>query len=217
MRKDMKVGLIFGIVILVASIIVIVMKNDKEPAPKPNQQANQNLEDLTSNPVENDNEALESEKPEVKIDNTSLFDGLKPIENGDTEVIDDMNTEDQTIDEIDTTDVAILDNSAVATDENTETETDDLTDLTENVFEVVDIPDEKPVLIPTEPDLPKDIYHVVASGDSLSAISQKYFGTVTFTKAIYEANKSVMVKGPDFINVGWKLRIPRPEEIEANK
>ena len=47
--------------------------------------------------------------------------------------------------------------------------------------------------------------YTVVSGDSLSKIG-KTFG-VTW-QAIYEANKDI-IKNPDLIQVGWKLKIPK--------
>jgi nucleoid-associated protein YgaU len=49
--------------------------------------------------------------------------------------------------------------------------------------------------------------YVVQSGDSLSKISKKFYGDANSWKRIYEANKDV-VKNPDLIQPGWKLRIP---------
>ena len=43
--------------------------------------------------------------------------------------------------------------------------------------------------------------------DSLSAISQKYYGTLRLYDAIFEANKP-MLKHPDKIYPGQMLRIP---------
>jgi len=49
--------------------------------------------------------------------------------------------------------------------------------------------------------------YVVQSGDSLSKISKKFYGNANSWKRIFEANKDV-VKNPDLIQPGWKLRIP---------
>jgi len=56
----------------------------------------------------------------------------------------------------------------------------------------------------------EQIYKVV-SGDNLSKISKKFYGTDRFYKYIYEANKDKM-KSPQAVRVGQKLIIPpRPE------
>jgi nucleoid-associated protein YgaU len=49
--------------------------------------------------------------------------------------------------------------------------------------------------------------YVVQGGDSLSKISKKFYGDANSWKRIFEANKDV-VKNPDLIQPGWKLRIP---------
>jgi len=50
-------------------------------------------------------------------------------------------------------------------------------------------------------------WHVVAKGETLSKISQKYYGDPNLYGKIFEANKDVL-KNPDLIKVGQKLRIP---------
>lgn len=49
--------------------------------------------------------------------------------------------------------------------------------------------------------------YIVQSGDSLSKISKKFYGDANKWKTIFEANKDV-VKNPDVIQPGWRLRIP---------
>lgn len=50
-------------------------------------------------------------------------------------------------------------------------------------------------------------WHVVAKGDTLSKISAKYYGDPMLYKKIFEANRDI-IKNPDLIQVGWKIRIP---------
>ena len=50
-------------------------------------------------------------------------------------------------------------------------------------------------------------FHTVVSGDSLSAISKKYYGTWKLYPEIFEANKP-MLTDPDKIYPGQVLRIP---------
>ena len=50
-------------------------------------------------------------------------------------------------------------------------------------------------------------YHDVVSGDTLSAISKKYYGDANKYMVIFEANKP-MLSHPDKIDPGQKLRIP---------
>lgn len=49
--------------------------------------------------------------------------------------------------------------------------------------------------------------HTVAKGDTLSAISQRYYGTRTRVKEIINANSDVL-KGSDRLSIGMELRIP---------
>lgn len=51
-------------------------------------------------------------------------------------------------------------------------------------------------------------FHDVAKGDTLSAIAKKYYGDAGKYQAIFEANRP-MLKDPDRIYPGQKLRIPK--------
>jgi nucleoid-associated protein YgaU len=57
------------------------------------------------------------------------------------------------------------------------------------------------------PPAPPVQYHDVVRGDTLSAISKKYYGDANKYNAIFEANKP-MLTHPDKIYPGQKLRIP---------
>jgi len=57
------------------------------------------------------------------------------------------------------------------------------------------------------PAAPPAQYHDVVRGDTLSAISKKYYGDANKYNAIFEANKP-MLSSPDKIYPGQKLRIP---------
>jgi nucleoid-associated protein YgaU len=50
-------------------------------------------------------------------------------------------------------------------------------------------------------------YYEIVSGDSLSAIAKKYYGKASEYPRIFEANREV-IKDPDLIFVGQKIRIP---------
>ena len=58
---------------------------------------------------------------------------------------------------------------------------------------------------PGEPDYTQ--WHEVKSGETLSKIAQHYYGDASLYPKIFEANKDVL-KDPDKIRVGQKLRIP---------
>jgi nucleoid-associated protein YgaU len=54
---------------------------------------------------------------------------------------------------------------------------------------------------------PEAEYYTVVKGDTLSKISKQYYGDPNKYNAIFEANKP-MLKSPDLIYPGQKLRIP---------
>jgi nucleoid-associated protein YgaU len=63
-------------------------------------------------------------------------------------------------------------------------------------------------LLTVEKQEPEARYHTVESGDTLSAIAETYYGKANEYPAIFEANKP-MLKDPDKIYPGQKLRIPK--------
>ena len=72
-----------------------------------------------------------------------------------------------------------------------------------------------PVIIVSEPEKKAPRYHVVKKAENLYSISEQYFGQgnqTAGTKAIQQAN-SELIKNPDSIFPGWRLRIPYPEDI----
>ena len=54
---------------------------------------------------------------------------------------------------------------------------------------------------------PEQRWHVVVSGDTLSALAKKYYGKAGLYMKIFDANKE-QLSNPDLIKVGQKLRIP---------
>jgi len=50
-------------------------------------------------------------------------------------------------------------------------------------------------------------WHEVVVGDTLSKIAKQYYGDPTLYTKIFEANRDVL-KNPDLIKVGQRLRIP---------
>ena len=51
--------------------------------------------------------------------------------------------------------------------------------------------------------------HVVASGETLSAIAKQYYDDAGKYMAIYEANKALIGDNPDLIKPGMELVIPK--------
>lgn len=50
-------------------------------------------------------------------------------------------------------------------------------------------------------------WHEVKAGETLSKIAQRYYGDASLYPKIFEANRDVL-KDPNLIRVGQKLRIP---------
>jgi nucleoid-associated protein YgaU len=50
-------------------------------------------------------------------------------------------------------------------------------------------------------------YYIIKSGDTLSAIAQKFYGKGSEYPRIFEANREI-IKNPDLIYPGQKIRIP---------
>lgn len=69
----------------------------------------------------------------------------------------------------------------------------------------------KPPVQPKE-EIRKPRYHEIVKGDTLYNIAESYYGHGRFSKYIFQANKKIM-KNPDALKIGWKLRIPYREEI----
>ncbi len=74
----------------------------------------------------------------------------------------------------------------------------------------VDKPAPEPdVLVEVEAEVepPTERYHMVAAGDTLGHISQKYYGKASAYMKIFEANRDIL-DDPNLIKVGQKLKIP---------
>ncbi len=67
---------------------------------------------------------------------------------------------------------------------------------------------------PAEPEPPRDVTHVVQKGETLGAISRKYYGTTRKWKDILEANKNA-VRDPRRLMPDTRLRIPSVQVAEA--
>lgn len=62
--------------------------------------------------------------------------------------------------------------------------------------------------LPTSASPGEHAIHVVVSGDTLGALAKKYYGKASLYVKIFEANKDIL-KNPDVIKIGQKLRIPK--------
>ena len=63
--------------------------------------------------------------------------------------------------------------------------------------------------VPAEaPPVPSELtIHVVVPGDTLGALAKRYYGKASLYMKIFEANRDIL-KDPNLIKVGQKLRIP---------
>ncbi|HSH05979.1 MAG TPA: LysM peptidoglycan-binding domain-containing protein [Anaerolineae bacterium] len=61
---------------------------------------------------------------------------------------------------------------------------------------------------PAEASKPQAQTYTVASGDSLSVISNRFYGDAKHWQKIYQANKDVIGDNPNLIRVGQVLTIP---------
>jgi nucleoid-associated protein YgaU len=59
---------------------------------------------------------------------------------------------------------------------------------------------------------PEFIEYAVASGDTLSEISQRFYGSLRYAEVIYHANRETM-SSIDDLQIGQVLRIPPPEAV----
>jgi len=162
MRTDLKIGVILGIVVVVAAIILITRRADEGQGLAPPQTTQE--KPLSTEPAPKILEATEAAPPSPE---TTLPKVLLP-----------------------STETAPADG-------------------------VIPEKPAEPLVVtppPAEPAPPKDQYHVVAKGDSLSHIAERYYGHQRFWKVIYQANRNI-IKDPERLQVGWKLRIPSPQEV----
>lgn len=67
---------------------------------------------------------------------------------------------------------------------------------------------------PPKPEASRAETYTVESGDSLWAISERFYGDGNQWSQIYEANRDT-IKDPDMIQPGWVLNIPRPADVEG--
>ncbi len=80
----------------------------------------------------------------------------------------------------------------------------------ENIVNAIKIDKPAPAPEPAsevEDEPPTERYHLVAAGDTLGHISQKYYGKAGEYMKIFEANRDIL-DDPNLIKVGQKLKIP---------
>jgi nucleoid-associated protein YgaU len=76
-----------------------------------------------------------------------------------------------------------------------------------NAIEVAKKPEPAPVPEAAPEPVSGERFYEVVAGDTLGAISQKYYGKASQYMKIFEANQDIL-DNPDLIKVGQKLKIP---------
>jgi nucleoid-associated protein YgaU len=82
----------------------------------------------------------------------------------------------------------------------------DQTVKADNIVNAIEVA-KAPVPEPVVEEVSAERFYEVASGDTLGAISQKYYGKASEYMKIFEANRDIL-DNPDLIKVGQKLKIP---------
>ena len=218
MRKETKIGIIIGIIIVAG---VAVYFANQEKSTRPAIPDNITLDDVDKKQPETTPEPVKS----VKTTPSSSFANNTPV--SQPEVKEEPKQTEFTA--VTSEDEEGLIDDTQAIDEPIEevkvTKNDDRKELkislpTEDKKKV-----EQPITKAVKEDPLKNLpasypdqitetkYHVVQKGDSLYSISTEYFGTGRYWKAIYNANRDV-IKSESNLSIGWKIKIPTPEEIE---
>jgi len=80
----------------------------------------------------------------------------------------------------------------------------------ENIVNAIEVA-KKPEAVPAPEAAPEPVsgerFYEVVAGDTLGAISQKYYGQASNYMKIFEANRDIL-DNPDLIKVGQNLKIP---------
>lgn len=173
MGKEMKLGIIFGVVIVVVLAVLVVVKDSRQEA-----------------------------SPEI----------ILPQDNASNEVTPQLPDTlpvaiEQATDDAEPCTTAVTEEASGESDEKpTDGAVDD---VAEHKIEPV-------ISVEPQPDETTPRYYVVKKGDTLSDISEEYYGHGKFWRAIWQANDSLIAE-PDRLQPGWRLRIPYPDEIEQKK
>ncbi len=82
----------------------------------------------------------------------------------------------------------------------------------DNIINSIKVDKPAPAPAPTpepeaKPEPPTERYHMVAAGDTLGHIAQKYYGKAGEYMKVFEANRDIL-DDPNLIKVGQKLKIP---------
>lgn len=223
MRKEIKIGLIVGVIIAVSTVIFLLSQNSSEPMAIPD---TANFNTSVTKPAVKEPLSVKQPVP-VKTEAASRTETAAPAVKPTAAIAAPSNA-------IESTQPAVKANDISGTQPTTTTQPTtaqatqsaiNTTVKAENNIApanaTVKAAEVKPVLSPVKASEPtvyhqqmnEPRFHVVKKGDSLSSISVKYFGSAKYWQSIYNANKNIVTNASS-LRIGWKLRIPSPEEVE---
>ena len=204
MRKETKIGIIIGIIIVVG-VAVYFANQDKNS--KPAIPDNMTFDDpSTVQPTTTVDPKPETTADSTDINSPAISDpGPLTADNSDS---NEENTVDVSIpDEVDElTTVDNKDDIVIAMPKK-DIEPEPTVTKAINDDPLANLPNSYPE------QMTERKYHTVQKGDSLYSISTEYFGTGKYWKKIYDVNKDI-IKNESSLTIGWKLKIPTPEEME---
>ncbi len=217
MRKEIKIGLIVGVIIAVSAVIFLLSQNSSEPMAIPDTAnfSNSSAKTTVKEPL--------SVKQPVAINPQSAASPKvdTPAAKLTTASPAPTNTIELAQPAVKTNDISGTQPTAAQTTQsviNTTVKAENNIVSANNTVKAAEV---KPILKPTKASEPtvyhqqmnEPRFHVVKKGDSLSSISVKYFGSAKYWQSIYNANKNIVTNASS-LRIGWKLRIPSPEEVE---
>jgi len=200
MQKDIKLGLIVGVVLLVLCAVFYFRSGMEEPVvPAPSE--TEPLE-LTA-PESTEPQPLEEALPEqTKIEDVNLEEPVPAAE----VVTPPVETEEETTKAV--IEGVVEEEPVIGKEEEVETPPAPTATKEEPATPV----EPQPLPPARKPLLTEGEVYVVEKGDTLGDISERFYGTSRYWKLIFEANRDLL-SNPDRLVVGMELTIPPlPEE-----
>ena len=176
MHRDIKIGLILGLVL----VIIVMLRISTDPRLSPEARIQQLNETTPQESSVSENNTLNESLPDFELSYNEPAESI--ITQQEPETVIPGRTQPSTRDTSDITAIEqIQDNS------------------------VTEIPDSSKYELTEKIQTRK--FHIVQKNETLSEISQKYYGTANKWKKIYEFNRNV-IEDPNKIRSGIKLIIP---------
>ncbi|MBN2844199.1 MAG: LysM peptidoglycan-binding domain-containing protein [Sedimentisphaerales bacterium] len=220
MRKEIKIGIIVGVIIAVSAVIFLLSQSASEPMAIPD---TANFSNSTTKTVAKEPQSVKQpvnvsapvNKVNTPVAQPAVVSPALSNSSELTKTADKAGAGSVTQTGVQPTSQSVT-NTTVKAENNIVAPTNIAVRTPE-----VQTPEVKPVLSPTKAGEPtvyhqqmnEPRFHVVKKGDSLSSISVKYFGSAKYWQSIYNANKNIVTNASS-LRIGWKLRIPSPEEVE---